>query len=52
MLMEEYLAKQGVQMIVQPVYSPDLVPADFYSLLKLKKELIGATMIPEEFKKE
>ena len=37
----EYLAKKGIPVVPQPLYSPDLSPCDFFLFLKLKFHLKG-----------
>ncbi len=52
MVIHEFLAKKSLKLLSHPPYSPDLTPADYILLLKLKKELAGFTMTQEELKKE
>ena len=35
-----------------PPYFPNLIPADFFLFLKLKRELAGLTLTMDEFKKK
>jgi len=39
--MNEFLAKKGISVILQPPYSPDLSPCDFFLFPKLKFNLKG-----------
>ena len=41
MLVKESLAKHKVQMLPQPLYSPELAPADFFLFPRLKSRLKG-----------
>ena len=41
LLIHEFLAKQEMIVVLQPPYSPDLVPADFFLFPKLKSTLKG-----------
>ena len=38
----EFLAKEGVQLVSHPPYSPDLTPCDFFVFPHVKKQLRGA----------
>ena len=40
-LMQSFLAKHQITQVIQPPYSPDLVPCDFWLFLKLKPPLKG-----------
>jgi transposase len=40
-LVHDFLAKQGMTVLPQPLYSPDLVPANFFLFPKLKSMLKG-----------
>jgi histone-lysine N-methyltransferase SETMAR len=50
-IVQEFIARKGIQMIEHPPYSPDLAPADFFLFPKVKNELAGITMNQETFKK-
>jgi len=41
LLIREFLRKREMTVVPQPPYSPDLAPADFFLLLKLKSSLQG-----------
>jgi transposase len=41
LLIREFLAKQETIVVPQPLYSPDLAPADFFLFPKLKSNLKG-----------
>ena len=41
LLIREFLAKQETIVVLQPSYSPDLAPADFFLFPKLKSTLKG-----------
>jgi transposase len=41
LLIREFLAKHEMSLVPQPPYSPDLAPADFFLLPKLKSTLKG-----------
>jgi len=51
-VVRDFLAKNHIQLLEHPPYSPDLAPADFFLFPKLKRELAGITMTQEEFKKK
>ena len=40
-LVQDFLAKQQITQVTQPLYSPDLVPCDFWLYPKLKSPLKG-----------
>jgi len=44
--------REGSKSLTNPFFSPNHTPTDFFLFPKLKKELAGVTMTPEEFKKE
>jgi len=41
LLIREFLTKHETTVVLQPPYSPDLAPADFFLFLKLKSSLKG-----------
>jgi histone-lysine N-methyltransferase SETMAR len=47
---QTFLAKNSIQLIPHPPYSPDLAPAEFFLFPPLKKELSGLTLTLTEFK--
>jgi histone-lysine N-methyltransferase SETMAR len=49
-VVQTFLAKNSIQLIPHPPYSPDLAPADFFLFPTLKKELSGLTLTFTEFK--
>jgi histone-lysine N-methyltransferase SETMAR len=49
-VVQTFLAKNSIQLIPLPPYSPDLAPADFSLFPTLKKELSGLTLTFTEFK--
>jgi hypothetical protein len=48
----DWLAARRVKMIEHPPYLPDLAPADFFLLPKVKNYLAGLTLMRESFKKD
>ena len=40
-LMQSFLTKHQITQVIQPLYSPDLVPCDFWLFPKLKSPLKG-----------
>ena len=40
-LVTDYLTKMGIKTVLQPAYSPDLAPCDFWLFPKLKENLRG-----------
>jgi hypothetical protein len=46
------LAKKKIQLIQHPPYSSDLALTEYFLFLMLKRELVGFSMTPEEFKKQ
>lgn len=45
----EFLAARNVRMLEHAPYSPDLAPADFFYLPKVKEMLVGQTLTNETF---
>jgi hypothetical protein len=46
-IVTDWLAARRVQMLQHPWYSPDLAPANFFQLAKVKNELAGLKLMRE-----